>query len=938
MPCLTVDDLPTEIISLIASLLAPPYHPPPPPAAPAPIPAPHLVAALDPSPPSDQCPAAAISALCKVDTRCLEGARPWLWENVDVRSGRGWLAVVDALTEEVADSPPAPALSSPTKSVLAPIDLPEPIDRPDAPPLASPIDIPTAVADAHAQPNTVPGGFGHYVSVLPSASYPYPSVPSSAAPLTASALFGTSPPYPTRLAALLTPPASRNVSPASARLRGRSRSPRRVQFERAEAIETVLDRSRSASADGSPGGAPGSATARSASVGHAARIGLHRRTSMSVSRTYTDYYDHEDDEYEHADGYNDDAHRDGYFETRSHDGAERQSPLVQMRTPPRPDAHELAGSPASVAATEPIPNANPELLPTPGPYIRHLSFTNFRTIGSGRTQDEAVRGRYVTAGRLEGVLKNAPNLRTVCLTEYVDSSLSYAVVEELFFRGYHRPRATRNPSSSPAVVIPAATHETVEDQLDPPRPSYAPYEDESEEQMWSRRAVFAPLEALDLTGCVARTFAAAIDEFGAKWLGIASSDDERGRSRRRTGEHDDTETEDDDDGGGGSRPQDRPKRASFAALRRLSLRACTTLAPPLISALVLSMPSLTHLDLSNTRVPPELLAALGRPTCPVRLQSLSLARCPRLDPAAVADFLHSAAASELVELNLFVNPTQGEALALTTLTRALAAPCFRSGRLRYLDLSSAGFTPELLDATPPQPSLLSLGLSHIPQLPLRAVAAFLERAAPNVEVLTLVGTSLDADLRPGMTTLQTMLALHGHLINPATTLPFSLARLDLAGARPARFDLSPGPTRLRVIELNAAVRRAVETSQGGKSEWQVVRSKGGRGWYVDISAGWIAADAVAALGHVEREHAPVERGSAVDDEPDDGHTTREHIFVRHLPPRHPRRTYLAALAEANGRVRSDVGWHSRKMEVVRGEGMIGREGGLGAVGAFAFAE
>jgi hypothetical protein len=50
-------------------------------------------------------------------------------------------------------------------------------------------------------------------------------------------------------------------------------------------------------------------------------------------------------------------------------------------------------------------NVNPELLPPPGPYIRHLSFTNFRTIGSRRTQDEAVRGRFVTAGRFEGVIK-----------------------------------------------------------------------------------------------------------------------------------------------------------------------------------------------------------------------------------------------------------------------------------------------------------------------------------------------------------------------------------------------------------------------------------------------------------------------------------------------------------------------------------------------------
>lgn len=58
-------------------------------------------------------------------------------------------------------------------------------------------------------------------------------------------------------------------------------------------------------------------------------------------------------------------------------------------------------------------NVNPELLPMPGPYIRHLSFTNFKTIGSRRTQEEAVRGRFVTAGRLEGVIKVSLRFRSI---------------------------------------------------------------------------------------------------------------------------------------------------------------------------------------------------------------------------------------------------------------------------------------------------------------------------------------------------------------------------------------------------------------------------------------------------------------------------------------------------------------------------------------------
>ena len=66
--------------------------------------------------------------------------------------------------------------------------------------------------------------------------------------------------------------------------------------------------------------------------------------------------------------------------------------------------------------------------------------------------------------------------------------------------------------------------------------------------------------------------------------------------------------------------------------------------------------------------------------------------------------------------------------------------------------------------------------------------------------------------------------------------------------------------------------------------------------------------------------------------------TRAKRFVRHLPTYHPRRAWLSSLAAAGGRVGSAVGWHSRKMEVVRGMGMLGREEGMAGVGGFAFDE
>ncbi len=61
-------------------------------------------------------------------------------------------------------------------------------------------------------------------------------------------------------------------------------------------------------------------------------------------------------------------------------------------------------------------------------------------------------------------------------------------------------------------------------------------------------------------------------------------------------------------------------------------------------------------------------------------------------------------------------------------------------------------------------------------------------------------------------------------------------------------------------------------------------------------------------------------------------------FARHMNKDEPSRKWLMSLSQANGRVGSWVGWHSRKMEVIRGYGMCGREEGMAGAWAFAFEE
>ncbi|KLT38718.1 hypothetical protein CC85DRAFT_289261 [Cutaneotrichosporon oleaginosum] len=945
-----LDHIPVEVLSLIASLIAPPFYLPPPPDEPQSTPQPHVITSLDPSPPALKTVPQALSATTKTCSHVLDAARPWLWENVDVRSGRGWLAVVEALTEEVNEENKEDAEMA-VISVESSIDggnmsrdastfgsdgyspmperarerLRESSEQPEAGPsnyadalthsptsTTHPVELPLPVS--------VPVGTGHGRSVVGrtvtinttvAQNYYRPNEPSSSkSPGMRYNMETSPPPQPHRLSMLLTPPGSRTTSPVGqtrAHLRGRSRSPRRqLSLWDAEGISSVLQRSMSLSLPN--GSRP-----------------FMRTSSLSHSRIVREHdSDEETDESEPND--------------------HSESLRTAMRTPP-PQEEEAPQTPPPEEEEDVPVNANPELLPPPGPYIRHLSFTNFRTIGSRRSQEEAVRGRFVTAGRLEGVLKNTPNLRSLCMTEYVDSSLSADVVEEIFFRGYSKPRILRNYSRSPdrrrlsrttsiSQQNPADADDhsldpsqtTIDDQMDPPRPTYVPYEMETDEDMWKRRKQFTPLEALDLTGCVSRTFAEAVEEFGDSWLNLGPHDEEgRGRSRSRRFV---TEASDDDDE---TELHNRmTHRPLFTALRRISLRACTNLPSQFITHLILAMPNLTHLDLSGTRVTDNLLHALTQHPPPgMHLQSLSLARCPRLDPSCVVDFLiESPAARDIVDLNLFVNPTQGNAIGAYDLKRLLtSAPCIKSGRLRYLDLSSAAFSAEHLspEVFPPQPSLVSLGLSHVAALPLKEIAQFLRSSAPGVEVLTLTGSSV-MDLRPDASTLQITLSLHALLINPLTTVPFSLGSINMSG-NVTKADLTAGPTRLRVVELSSAIRRSLDPSQGsGRTEWQVVKSKGGRGWYVDVSAGWIQSNTLEDWGYVQKPPATVGEGLG------------SLSFVRHLPASHPRRRYLTQLAEANGRVRSDVGWHSRKMEVVRGEGMMGREEGMGGVGAFAFEE
>ncbi|GAA5939645.1 uncharacterized protein JCM15063_005242 [Sporobolomyces koalae] len=450
-----------------------------------------------------------------------------------------------------------------------------------------------------------------------------------------------------------------------------------------------------------------------------------------------------------------------------------------------------------------------------------------------------------------------------------------------------------------------------------------------------------PLRGFDLCGCISRVFVAAMGEFVKKYkLGPALLHQISLNEEEEEDSDDDMETL-------GRTPsmrsvrmgfyEDRTlNRTFFPHLRRLGL-ASSLLPSDLLTAFVLSFPYLTHLDLASTLTSPILLKGLalagqnGLGGRKMRLKALSLARCrlvtgpailglfcgdcpPLTTMAGISEDDHESwgsgeVVSELTDLSLFGDATVPSPLERPELRLILTvSPAFTSGKLRTVDLSSTPMNDQLLtELMSPQPHLIELGLASCRQLTMAAVASFLSTKAQAVEVLDLsnscpstAGQTISSRRRTaiGQPTISVM-ELHTILLSTcASVLPAS------SNAEEAQFLLALRATNLRVVELDE---KSLELVQGGAGDWKPIRGKGRRGWYVDT--------------------ATVSRASTHSSYP----RPRELV---HLPLDHPRRQALGRLTAQRGLVTSEIGWHARKMEVLRGDGLIGREDGLFAFHAF----
>lgn len=513
-----------------------------------------------------------------------------------------------------------------------------------------------------------------------------------------------------------------------------------------------------------------------------------------------------------------------------------------------------------------------------------------------------------------------PNLKAFGATEFMDSAISTGVLAELILRGSPVPpekRAQRPARRGRGAQFRGASSDAEDEDVDG---------DEFDEA--ERRAAAKPLEALDFCGCVSTVFVAALHAFvhneGLVSTNVTSNPSVQSRT--------------------------------FTGLRRLGLRGVTSVPASVLSALVLSFPNLTHLDLTGTLCTPALLDSISEraQAAPggegMRLKSLALGRCIRLTSDAIARFIigpsynamvdpasppssaTGGVCDDLEELSLYGDSQFPTQLTEEDLIRIVsAAPCFTStpGKLRYLDLSSCPVTPRVLErafvATPSSgaipessaASLRSLGLSYIPNLSVSPLICFLLSRAPNVEILTLLGScttelslaAFGGTGRVGEVALA--LTVRSKLLDPLCSLPFRIQGLHTTG----KDEVEETPTRLRVLEFSPAVLNLLPPSSAPcvgattQPSWTTVRSRGGRAWYVDASACWI--------------NGKFTRGTSAQGAAD-------------VRPVLNELTKLAAFGAGAAGGHGSVGWHAHKMEVLHGLGMLGREDGLYGAVSFAY--
>lgn len=427
----TVTDLPSELLSHVFRCLHQPSHPNPPSIDP-----PHIY------PTESEVIRNALAAACLVNKNFNELAKPFLWQDVSVASGRGWMAVVETLMEEVRDEQEdergamimrgietsggsmggstglpdrgrdlGPRGDHRARISFAPDELTFSTARPPDPLVyhedeeSQEVEMLSPESDSSNDPTTPTSA----ALLVEPYTYTHSTPLSHSLPGFARA---AQQPKSSYLPSILTPPKTRQQSPV--RLRSRSsRSRSRSRSFNNTTVNPPIPPSRTGRASGLQRSETIPVTSKEHSTSRSrsrAREEPYVETIASRLSNFADSFLNGNDEKGKERAMSDITSPPRLLRMNSDDrgrsrgrssGTEHSNINEDMEWTFDDSALSWDGDGEEVEDNR----EEGMMVETPGRYIQVLSFSNFRTTGTYRTLEEAVRGKFVTSGRVEGVLK-----------------------------------------------------------------------------------------------------------------------------------------------------------------------------------------------------------------------------------------------------------------------------------------------------------------------------------------------------------------------------------------------------------------------------------------------------------------------------------------------------------------------------------------------------
>jgi len=606
---------------------------------------------------------------------------------------------------------------------------------------------------------------------------------------------------------------------------------------------------------------------------------------------------------------------------------------------------------------------------TPERLCRLLRSTRSRY--SGLHDSDLDESTTSDAARENNLLLRKGKLEAVGFSEYMDSAITKVVLDEILLRGgveaeyhviyptapsaqdvvsedYDRGRArsrkelyTASHCASPHHTLPAPVEDFVQGygSTQPTLTAHPMSFDRNsscsfkiERRLESSLLMETPVKALDLCGCISSKFRTSIKDFiidhalSSPYPPTPADSNPTALMNTPTG---------------------LLRSTRFPFLTRLGLSRVMILDDLELSDFLSGFVNLLDLDLSHTRAGTNVLhtlqiikksdrskpeSVISRPS----LRSLNLSKCRGLTTDNLVGFLCGTqdgndaewedpmdSIGGLEELSLHGDLTQPTPLDSEALDKILAScPALLSGKLTTLDLSSVAIDDSVLDLKrkmPQQPRLLQLGLGSCPHVSLETIRYLLEEKMKSVEVLDISSSCLSArqrETRFGQAVSSISAGkLHSELITPVT-------HIDPEGRR---------ASNLRVIELEDASLQAI---RGGAGGWKAAFGKGRRGWYVDLSVTVIIAKDASSqdpsFASPRRQVISRCRNNLKSGNLESIESFTEEAEVGRLE------ASLEALKNSDETIRhTEIGWMSRKTEILHGSGLLGRQEGLYGFHAFA---